>query len=211
MAPAESESLRNHLLRQVTELKISHRDRTLVEVLVVISIIAVLATFVFIFARRSIEKAKHAVDMEKMRQIGNAMVARSVENNNRCYSKDDVGNSMYREWKDPLSLCQVLCEYLPGEDAWISPAANKRQKNLKNSYAWTVSTNITGKALSQIENPQNNILLWNNFGYTLPSVYNVPEGTTAGPRQAPKQYHHRPWNGGKAANWYYLDGHVETF
>lgn len=31
---AESESLRNHLLRQVTELKISHRDRTLVEVLV---------------------------------------------------------------------------------------------------------------------------------------------------------------------------------
>ena len=184
---------------------------TLTEVLVVLTTIAVIALLAFQLISRSMEKARFAVDIGKMRQIGSAMVARSVENNDRCYSKDEIGNSMYREWKDPLSLCQVLSEYLPGETAWVGPAANRRQKSYQNSYAWSVSPNLTTKNLSQITSPQNTILLWNNFGYTLPSVYNVSEGSTAGPRQAPKQYHHRPWNRGRDVNWYYLDGHVETF
>jgi prepilin-type N-terminal cleavage/methylation domain-containing protein len=187
------------------------RGFTLTEVLVIVVIIAVIALFAIHFASRSIERAKFAVDIGKMREIGCAMISRSVENNDRCYSKDEIGNSMYREWKDPLSLCQVLKDYLPGETTWIGPAATKRHKTYKNSYAWSVSPNLTNKNLSQIESPRNTILLWNNFGYTLPSVYNVPEGMTAGPRQAPKQYHYRPWNGRTAANWYYLDGHLETF
>lgn len=190
---------------------IVRRGFTLTEMLVVFVIIAVVALLAFQLTSRSIEKAKFAVDLGQMRQIGSAMIARSVENNDRCYSKDEIGNSMYREWQDPLSLCQVLNEYLPGEAAWIGPAANKRQKNYKNSYAWSVSPNLTTKNLSQIASPRNTILLWNNFGYTLPSVYNVPEGSTAGPRQAPKQYHHRPWNRGRDVNWFYLDGHAETF
>lgn len=184
---------------------------TLTEVLVVIAIIAVVALMAFHFASRALERAKFAVDLGQMRQIGSAIIARSVENNDRCYSKDEIGNSMYREWKDPLSLCQVLDEYLPGETSWIGPAANKRQKTYQNSYAWSVAANLTTKNISQISNSNNTILLWNNFGYTLPSVYNVPEGPTAGPRQASKQYHYRPWNGGKKVNWFYLDGHVETF
>jgi prepilin-type processing-associated H-X9-DG protein len=171
----------------------------------------VIALVIFQMANRSVQRAKHAVDISKMRQIGSAMIARSVENNDRCYSKEEIGNSMYREWKDPLSLCQVLKDYLPGEEAWISPAANKRQKRYSNSYAWSVSPNLTGKTLSQIASPRNTILLWNNFAYTLPSVHAVPEGSTAGPRQAPRAYHHRPWNGGRDVNWYFLDGHVETF
>ena len=191
----------------------SNRNRgfTLTEILVTLVVIALIALVVFQMASRSIQRAKQAVDISKMRQIGSAMIARSVENNDRCYTKEDVGNSMYREWRDPLSLCQVLKEYLPGEQAWISPAANKRQKKYSNSYAWSVSPNITGKTLSQITNPQNTILLWNNFAYTLPSVYGVAEGRTAGPRQAPKAYHYRPWNGRREVNWYFLDGHVETF
>lgn len=188
-----------------------NRGFTLAETLTVLAVIAIVSILGFQMASSSIENAKFAVDIGKMREIGSAMVARSVENNGICYSKDEVGNSMYREWKDPLSLCQVLGEYLPGETAWIGPAANKRQKGYKNSYACSVSPNLTTKNISQIASPQNTILLWNNFGYTLPSVYNVPEGTTAGPRQAPKQYHYRPWKRGKAVNWYYLDGHVETF
>lgn len=191
--------------------RLGNKGFTLTEVLVAVAIIAVIAIIGFGLASRSIERAKFAVDVSKMREIGSSMIARSVENNDRCYSKDEIGNSMYREWKDPLSLCQVIKDFLPGEGAWIGPAANKRQKIYKNSYAWSVSPNLTTKNLSQIESPRNTILLWNNFGYTLPSVYNVPEGSTAGPRQAAKQYHHRPWNRGSAVNWYYLDGHLETF
>jgi prepilin-type N-terminal cleavage/methylation domain-containing protein/prepilin-type processing-associated H-X9-DG protein len=184
---------------------------TVTEVLVAIAMLAVLALLVIHIGRGSIEKARHAVDIGTMRQIGSSIVARSIENGGICYTKDEVGNSMYREWNDPLSLCQVLGEFLPGEESWIGPAATKRHRAYRNSYAWSVSPNVTSKHLSQIAKPQNTILLWNNFGYTLPSVYNVPEGTTAGPRLAGKAYHVRPWNRGRSVNWFYLDGHVSTF
>jgi prepilin-type N-terminal cleavage/methylation domain-containing protein len=190
----------------------SRRSRgfTLTELLVVLVILAVLALIVFQVSSHTINRAKHAVDITRMRHIGSAVIARSVENNGRAYTKDEIGNSMYRAWRDPLSLCQVLDDFLPGEEAWLSPAANKRQRNVGNSYAWSVAPNLTAKTLSQIEKPQNTIVLWNNFGYTLPSVHGVPEGNTAGPRQAPRQYHYRPWNRGRAVNWYYLDGRIET-
>jgi prepilin-type N-terminal cleavage/methylation domain-containing protein len=187
-----------------------NRGFTLAEILVALVIFAVLALIIIQISSHTINRAKHAVDITRIRHIGSAVIARAVENNGRAYNKDEIGNSMYREWRDPLSLCQVLDEFLPGEEAWLSPAANKRHRKYGNSYAWSVSQNLTTKTLSQIEKPQNTIVLWNNFGYTLPSVYGVPEGGTAGPRQAPRQYHYRPWNRGRSVNWYYLDGRIET-
>jgi prepilin-type N-terminal cleavage/methylation domain-containing protein len=190
-----------------------HRHRpgfTLTELLVLLVIVAVLALLIFQASSQMIERAKHAVDITRMRQIGQAVTARAFDNNGRAYTKDEIGNSMYREWRDPLSLCQVLEDFLPGRDSWISPAATTRQHKFGNSYAWSVSLNLTSKTLSQIDTPRNTLILWNNFGYTLPSVHGVPEGSTAGPRQAPRQYHYRPWKRGRAVNWYYLDGRIET-
>lgn len=183
----------------------------MVEMLIAISIMVVLVTLIFVFSRRAMEKTKYALDLARMHQIAGAISARAMEYNGRAYTKELVGNSMYRSWDDPLSLCQLLEDYLPPEDTWLGPASLERHEKYKNSYAWSVSANITGKTVNQITNPENTIVLWNNFGYTIPSVKGVPESTTAGPRQAPKQYHYRPWKGRTAVNWLYLDGHVETF
>lgn len=199
--------------------KSSRGGFTLTEVIVVISIIAVLALIGFRAGSRTIEKARWVVDIGKMRGINSAMIARSMENNGIAYTKQETGNSVYREWKDPMSLCQVLKDHLPGEDAWLCPTSTSRHKVYKNSYAWSQSPKISydldnpekSFRTSQIDDPSTVLTLWNNFGYTLPSGFNRPESNTVGPKQAPKNFHFRPWNGKTAVNWFYLDGHVKTF
>jgi prepilin-type N-terminal cleavage/methylation domain-containing protein/prepilin-type processing-associated H-X9-DG protein len=184
---------------------------TLTETLVVIAVIAALALVAFQLGSRIVEKANLVVDISKMRYINSSIIARAQENNGLAYSKNEVGNSSYRAWDDPLSLCQVLDEYLPGEDAWLSPVTSKFQQQNKNSYAWSRAPNVTEKRISAVDNPHNTVTLWTSYCYTLPSVYNVPDGgASGGPRTAPKQYWSKPWNRGTAVNWFYLDGHVET-
>ena len=176
-----------------------------------------LAVVIFIITGSVNEKARRVVCMGKMKQIGSAIVARGMENNDIIYTRDEVGNSSYREWRDPLSLCQVLEGYLSGHEVWMSPGAHQRTAKYKNSYAWTRASNMTNPqpdkpaGMRLVDNPNKAPLLWNAFNYTMPSIYNVPEGgTSGGPRSAPKQYHHRPWMRGSAINWLYLDLHVET-
>ncbi|MCB1133143.1 MAG: type II secretion system protein, partial [Verrucomicrobiae bacterium] len=110
---------------------------TLVELLVAIAVIAVLATITFLLGSRMIERANHVVDIGKMRNINSGILARACENNGIAYSRKEVGNSSYRAWDDSLSLCKVLEEYLPGEDAWLSPVSTGFQERNKNSYAWS--------------------------------------------------------------------------
>lgn len=192
---------------------------TLTEILVVLAIVAFLGVIGFLTASRSLEKARWVVDLGKMRSINNAMLARAVENHDIAYTKQETGNSVYREWKDPMSLCQVLGDYVAGRDAWLSPSANSRHKKYANSYAWSQGSKISydlenpekSYRTGQVEDPSSVLTLWNNFGYTLPSGFNRPESNSVGPKQASKNYHHRPWNGKTAVNWFYLDGHVRTF
>jgi prepilin-type N-terminal cleavage/methylation domain-containing protein/prepilin-type processing-associated H-X9-DG protein len=192
---------------------------TLMEILVTLSVIVILSLIAFQFGSRSIEKARWVVDLGMMRSINSAMVARATENNDIAYTKQETGNSVYREWKDPMSLCQILKEYLPGESSWLSPSANSRHKTYKNSYAWSQGSKISfdlekpekSYRMSQVENPGSVLTLWNNFSYTLPSGFNRAESNTVGPKQASKNFHHRPWNRSSAVNWLYLDGHARTF
>lgn len=189
------------------------------EILVVIAIIAVISFIGFQMASRSIDKAKQVVDIGMMRTINNALLARAGENNDIAYTKQETGNSVYREWKDPMSLCQVLNDYVSGEQAWVGPGSIDRHKKYKNSYAWSQSSKISydldnpekSYRVSQVDNPHNVLTIWNNFGYTLPSGFNRPESNTVGPKQASKNYHYRPWDNKTAVHWYYLDGHVATF
>ena len=184
---------------------------TLVELLVAIAVIAVLATITFLLGSRMIERANLVVDIGKMRNINSGILARACENNGIAYSRKEVGNSSYRAWDDSLSLCKVLEEYLPGEDAWLSPVSTGFQERNKNSYAWSRAANVTENRIDTVDNPQNTITIWNSYCYTLPSVRNVPDGgTNGGPRTAPRQYWSKPWKRGTAVNWFYLDGHVET-
>lgn len=188
------------------------RGFTLVETLVILAIVSVLALVTFRLSATMREKSQRVVCMGKMRQIGGGMLARAIENNGRMYTKEEIGNSMYREFRDPLSLCQVLEEYAGGESTWMSPGAPRRIVKFKNAYAWSVAGTITQKPLSELANPEKTTVLWNNFQFTLPSVFNVPEpATKAGPRtpSPASKYRIYPWSEG--AHRLYLDLHIETY
>jgi prepilin-type N-terminal cleavage/methylation domain-containing protein len=179
--------------------RISCRGFTLVELLITISITLVLVTVTFILGGKFREKTRKVVCMGKMRQIGSAVAARAMDRNDIPYTKQEIGNSFYREWRDPLSLCQVLDEYLSGHEVWMSPGAPSRLAPFKNTYCWSVSTRLTDKdkdgGFSKL-NPGDSIL-WNNFNLTIPSVYNVPEpDNKAGPRNPGARYRIIPWSDG---------------
>lgn len=183
---------------------------TLTELLVCLSITSVLAVAIFMISSRALERARRVVDISQMRQINSAILSRAVERNGIAYTRDEVGNSSYRQWDDDLSLCQVLEEYISNEQLWICPNSTKRQQLLGNSYAWSRAKNLTETPIAALEKPENTLTLWNAFSYTLPSVRNVPDGgANGGPRVAGKQYQYRPWDRNSAVHWFYLDGHVE--
>jgi prepilin-type N-terminal cleavage/methylation domain-containing protein/prepilin-type processing-associated H-X9-DG protein len=187
------------------------RGFTLVELLVGVALVAVLATFAVMGFARILERARCVRCMGQMRQIGVALASRAQDSNGRFYSREDIGNSSYRAWGDPLSLCQVLEPFLNSKDVWMSPGAPKRLHRHENSYAWSRANVITEQPQMSIANPSRTVLLWNNHTFTLPSVNGVPEGSTGGPRNASRAYYHFPWQGGSALNWLYVDGHVETW
>lgn len=184
------------------------RAFTLVELLVTFCIVTVLACVVFHLSSMLKEKTRRVACMGQMRQIGSAIVARGMENNDRMYTTDEIGKSSYRAWKDPLSLCQVLEDFLPGQPVWVSPGAPKRALKYQNSYAWSRSTNVTEKRMSELS--PGSVLLWNNHTFILPSVHNVPEAK-GGPKNVSAQLYYYPWKRHSANNWLYLDLHVETW
>jgi type II secretory pathway pseudopilin PulG len=193
----------------------------MVEMIVVISILAVLAIIVITGIARMIDRAKCVVDAGKLRAIHGAVASRALENNDIAYTRDEIGGGAgYRQWDDPLSLCQVLSDYLPGEDAWLSPKPTKSQRRFKNSYAWSVNTQIafTDTATPTDNNPLPGkfsripkpiLLAFNSYCYTLPAGFNRYQSSALSP--APRNYWYRPWNGGKSINRVYTDGHVESF
>ena len=171
----------------------------MVELLVVTSVTLILGSIIFTVGARFREKTRKVVCIGKMRQIGSAVAARAMENNDIPYTKDEVGNSFYREWRDPLSLCQVLGGYLSGHEVWMSPGAPERLTEFQNTYCWSVSNRITSResngGFSKLR-PGDSIL-WNNFNLTIPSVFNVPEPSNrAGPRNPGARYRIIPWSDG---------------
>lgn len=185
------------------------RGFSLMEILIAIVIVAVLASIISVGAARMRDRARQAVDITKMREIGHSLFARAMARNGVMYLPEEVGFSLYRQWKDPLSLCQILEreDYLSGEDAWIGPGANERHVKYKNSYCWAINPAITAE-LNTAEKPQTKMLFWNNYPYTLPSVVNVPE-SPKGPRPANAQYYYKPWVGQTKYHGFFLDGHIE--
>lgn len=194
------------------------RGLTMIEMLIVITIVAVVSAIAYSVCARTVEKAKWVADIGKMRTINSAIKARATENNGIAYTKQETGNSVYRQWDDPMSLCQILSDYMDANTGWLSPIATVRHKKYKNSYAWSQAAKISfdlnnpekSYRIHQLESESNVLTLFNNFGYTLPSGFNRAEVNKVGPSQASKSFHEKPWNNKKEVNYFYLDGHVKT-
>ncbi len=194
---------------------------TLTELMVVALIVLTLAVITITGITRLMDRAKCVVDANKLRGIHRAVVSRATENNDIAFTKEEIGGSpAYREWRDPLSLCQVLHDYLPGEDAWTSPKATKAQIRFKNSYAWSTNYQIAYDPTSTPSErnptpgrysaiPKPILLAFNCYCYTLPAGFNRYQSSAL--QVAPRNRWYRPWNGGKSVNRLWTDGRVESF
>ncbi len=69
-----------------------------------------------------------------------------------------------------------------------------------------IATNGSTSAFEQMTHTP---AVWDNYSYTLPSVFGVPE-TTGGPSVVTRALFYFPHNRRQRNNWLYLDGQVEN-
>ena len=181
------------------------------EALVMVSITGVLALLLLPMVSKVFESAKAAKCASNLRQIGIAFHAMAQERDGRLYSREEIGNSSYRAADDPLGLPDIFFRhgYLPDKRVWLSPGGRPSLSQYGNNYAWSRSSNITEGTLARNSSWHTTAIVWNNHTMTLPSVHNVPEPSTGGPRSAPASYRYFSWDNHTKIHFLYLDGHVE--
>lgn len=183
---------------------------TLIELLVVIVIIGILVALLMPAIGIARERADRTAEISNMQQITLGILAHAVDNDT-IYSLDDVGNSAFRGYDDKYSLCQMLAKRgFVNPKIWMSPRANQYHKKIGNSFAWSRNSIICGRPLAQIESPQNQLILYHNYCFTLPSTKNAYDGgTNGGPRAASQGYWIYPYLKNTAAPQAFVDGHAE--
>ncbi len=184
---------------------------TLIELLVVIAIIAILAALLIPALARAKQKAHTVQCMSNMRQIAFVYHLYSQDFATRLPNKTMLGNSSFRALMDPLSLPSYFQQYVPTNRIWMCPAGRRGLEKYKVNYAWSraqnlVSENGSDAAFSKMSSTPG---IWDNFTYTLPSTFNVPE-LVGGPKAPSAMLRYYPHAKNSKANYLYLDGHVET-
>jgi prepilin-type N-terminal cleavage/methylation domain-containing protein/prepilin-type processing-associated H-X9-DG protein len=187
----------------------SGRGFTLIELLVVIAIIAILAALLTPALARGKDKARKIACVSNLRQLAYVYHMYADDNGNRLPSQTMLGNSSYRIAWDPLSLCAHFNAYVPTNSAvWLCPAGRATLTSNGVNYAWTRSATMAGgnNVAPAFENMMKTVVLWDNFTMMLPSVFNVPEGTSGGPPATSAQFRFYPHDNRTKVNYVYLDG-----
>ena len=196
----------------------SRRAFTLVELLLVIVVIGVLAGVALPVMSLLGEKSREVACLSNLRQIGTAYYGYAQDHGGYFPSAETIGNSNFRSNDDPLGLPVVFIPYLSndftgdgkvrGSKVWLCPSGRPALKAYGSSYAWSFATNVTTRPVTAITNITTTPLAWDNFTMTLPSIYNVAEPPTGGPRAASVQYRYYAHRSHTKANYLFADGHA---
>lgn len=181
----------------------------------VVAIIAILASLLLPALVRAKDKAKRIACMSNLRQLAYMYHMYNMDFDNHLPTAAMLGYSSYRSVNDPLSLCHYFEAYAPTNSrVWICPAGRPASADRYGvTYAWSRAQNVTSTATSDaaFDSMMTTVVVWDNFTYTLPSVFGVPESPTAGGPSAVAAYlRYYPHDGKSKANYLYLDGRTYT-
>lgn len=184
---------------------------TLVELLVVIGIIAILASMLLPVMSRIKDAAHRTHCLSNLRQLGLAYHLYNEDYSNRLPTTDMLGRSSYRTVADPLGLPGFFRPYCTTNRVWVCPIGRKTLGSNGVNYAWSRSQNLVGTngSTTAFNRMSRTFVVWDNYSYALPSVFGVPE-ITGGPPVVTRALFYYPHNRKTRINWLYLDGHVEN-
>ncbi|MFM2198983.1 MAG: hypothetical protein RLZZ505_2415 [Verrucomicrobiota bacterium] len=145
---------------------------TLVELLIVITMIAVLALLVFMGARRGLMAANQSRTTSQMREIGVAVAAWAAENNNNepMYFRDGTGDSSSEATPAPVAANRRLCAGNPA--ILLYDRVNPTQGYIQDPSVFFAATQIWKAPAAKDYNPSaaSSTNLWGTYMWVYPSV-----------------------------------------
>jgi prepilin-type N-terminal cleavage/methylation domain-containing protein/prepilin-type processing-associated H-X9-DG protein len=196
----------------------SHRPQTktgftLIELLVVIAIISILAAMLLPALAKAKDKAKTVICYSNLRQIALSYHMYMMDYNYHLPTSGMLGKSCYRVVADPMGMPGFLRDYSTTNRVWLCPSGRQMLQTNGVNYAWSIAQNVvaTNGANNAFNAMTTTFVMFDNYCYMTPSVFDQPEGTlgSSGQTVANQLAWFYPHSSHRRVSWLYLDGHVE--